>query len=154
MAKNHPSIHPQKGLIQFQGDVKISTEMNLLDELSKPYLLEPARFLKKERAFELSLHASVTGVNALDKEFEEETCVSSISSQEAFFSLNSKVTLGSKLGISLDIPRTLVLEKRLKVLLTGTVISIQAKTGNQKKQRIALKLDKKYKILPCLPSTT
>jgi len=96
----------------------------------------------------------VTGVNALDKEFEEETYVSSISSQEAFFSLNSKVTLGSKLGISLDIPRTLVLEKRLKVLLTGTVISIQAKTGNQKKQRIALKLDKKYKILPCLPSTT
>jgi hypothetical protein len=128
--------------------------MNLLNELSKPCLLEPARFLKRERAFELSLHALVTGVDALDKKIEEETYLSSISSQEAFFSLNSKVIVGSKLSISLDIPRTLVLEKRLKVLLTGTIISIQAKTVNQKKQRIALRLDKKYKILPCLPSTT
>jgi hypothetical protein len=128
--------------------------MNLLDELTNLSLLESSRFLKKERAFELSLHALVTGVNALDKGFEEETYLSSISSQEASFSLNSKVTLGSKLSISLDIPRTLVLEKRLKVLLTGTVISIQVKPGNQKKQSIALRLDKKYRILPCLSSTT
>lgn len=108
---------------------------------------------KRERAFELSLPALVTGIDALENRFREKTLITSISSEEARIWLRSQVSIGTKLDISLDIPKTLILESGLKLQLTGTVRLIQTDTSqNGKKQLISLRLDKKFKLIPVAPT--
>ena len=101
---------------------------------------------RKERAFKLSLTTSVSGVDAFGNSFQERTELTSISSQEAAFLLNSRVTIGSPLSLSLDIPKTLILESPLKMLLCGKVKCVRAETNRGKKQFISIELDKTYKI--------
>jgi len=63
------------------------------------------------------------------------------------------VPVGTKLDISLDIPKTLILESSLKLQLTGTVLLTQTDPArNGKKQLVSLRLDKKFKLLPIPPS--
>jgi hypothetical protein len=108
---------------------------------------------KRERAFELSLPALVTGLDALENRFREKTLISSISAEEATVWLRSPVTIGAKLDISLDIPKTLILENSLKLQLSGTVKLAQLdSTRLGKKQLISLQLDKKFKLLPIPPN--
>jgi len=92
-------------------------------------------------------------VDALDNKFREKTQVLSISSEEATVWLRSRVMLGSKLDLALDIPKTLILENHLKLRLSGTVILMNndsARVG--KKQLVSLRLDKKFQLLPIPPS--
>jgi hypothetical protein len=102
--------------------------------------------VKRERIFELSLPALITGINAVGEEFQEYTEIISLSSQEAIFKLNSKVVIGSKLNLSLDIPKTLFLENQLKVEMSGNVRFAKAEQNDSKKQLIILRLNKNYKI--------
>lgn len=103
---------------------------------------------KTEKSFELTLSTLVSGVDVFRKEFQEQTTLAYINSQEATFWLNTKVTLWSKLDLSVEIPQTLTLEKCLKLIISGTVIEIKASTDDDKKQLISIRLDKKYKIQP------
>jgi hypothetical protein len=108
---------------------------------------------KRARAFELSLPALVTGVDALDNRFRERTLIASISCEEATVWLRSEVPDGAKLDISLDIPKTLILENSLKLQLTGTVLLSRADSSrNGKKHLVSLRLDKKFKLLPTAPA--
>ena len=121
-------------------------ETSLIKAFNKPSIQGAAKVVKRERAFELSLHALVKGIDALDNDFQERTQLSSISSQEASFGLNSKVMIGSKLALFLDIPKTLILEKPLHMFVSGRVIYVKADTGAGKKQLISIRLEKTYKI--------
>jgi len=124
-------------------------DMNAHEEDLKPSLHGAARAGKRERAFELSLPAVVTGLDAEGNKFREKTLLFSISSEEASVWLKSKVLPGSKLDVSLEIPKTLILENHLKLQLSGTVTITQADSErNGKKQLISLRLDKKFKLLP------
>ena len=120
--------------------------MNTPELSNKPSIQGATRFAKRERSFELSLPILVTGIEASGNEFQEYSELASISSQEAIFFLNSGVTIGSRLKLSLDIPKTILLENDLKLELTGRVIYVKAEQNNEKKQLIVLRLDKKYKI--------
>lgn len=127
--------------------------MNENEELSKPSNHGAARTGKRERAFELSLPALVTGLDALENKFREKTQLYSISSEEATVWLRSKVMVGSKIDLSLDIPKTLILENHLKLRLTGTVVLAQADSARAgKKQLVSVRLDKKFRLLP-IPSS-
>ncbi|MFB0566753.1 MAG: hypothetical protein ACETWK_13880 [Candidatus Aminicenantaceae bacterium] len=108
---------------------------------------------KQERSFELPVPIVVSGVDAKGNSFQEQTILSSISSFQATFELNSGVTIGSKIDLCLDIPKTLILENRLKLALTGAVIFVKVAANNNKKQQISVRLDKKYKIHPSSPKT-
>jgi hypothetical protein len=124
-------------------------EMNAKEDDFKPSLHGAAAAGKKERAFELSLPAVVTGMDADENKFREKTLLFSISSNEATLWLKSKVLPGAKLDVSLEIPKTLILESHLKLQLSGTVIISQADSErNGKKQLVSLRLDKKFKLLP------
>ncbi len=101
---------------------------------------------KRERIFELSLPALINGIDAVGKEFQEYTELISLSSQEAIFKLDSKVIIGSKLCMSLDIPKTLFLENQLKLEMSGNVRFVKAEHNDSKKQLIILRLNKNYKI--------
>jgi len=127
--------------------------MNEKEEPFKPSIHGASKDGKRERAFELSLPALVTGLDILENKFREKTLITSISSEEATVWLRSHVPIGAKLDISLDIPKTLILESSLKLQLTGTVLLIQTDSlRNGKKQLISLRLDKKFKLLPVPPS--
>ncbi len=102
---------------------------------------------RRERAFDLSLPALVSGQDASGRRFEERTDISSISAQEVSFRLKTRILVGSKLVLNLDVPRTLILEKPLRLLLSGSVVSASAEDGRGRRQNVSALLDRTYKLL-------
>jgi len=105
-----------------------------------------SRARKKERAFDLSLPARVTGLDAVGRKFEERTEICSISAQEASFRLQTRLLIGSKVLLNLDIPRTIILERPLRLLLSGTVAFVKSEDSLGKWQYLAARLDRGYKL--------
>ena len=154
MAKKSPFDSSPRGIVLAKSvaDNELP-KMNEKEEHFKPSIHGASKDGKRERAFELSLPALVTGVDVLENRFREKTLITSISSEEATVWLRSQVPIGAKLDISLDIPKTLILENSLKLQLTGTVLLTQTDSArNGKKQLVSLRLDKKFKLLPIPPS--
>lgn len=101
-----------------------------------------------ERSFDLSLPVTIKGIDAKGCEFQEHTKLQSISSEVATFWIDSGVTLGSKLNICLEVPKTIILENQMRVLLSGDVVFVKEDGSNHKKHLISVRLDKNYKIQP------
>jgi hypothetical protein len=124
----------------------LNPKMNEKRVYQKPSYQSALKEVKRERSFELTLPALITGIDALGDEFQEYTELISLSSQEAIFKLDSKVIIGSKLTLSLDIPKTLFLENQLKLEISGSVRFVRAEQDDSKKQMIILRLTNIYKI--------
>jgi hypothetical protein len=107
---------------------------------------------KRERVFELSLPALVKGVDARGRRFEERTDICSISAQEVSFRLNARLLIGAKMTVALDVPRTLILENPLRLLITGLVVHVQSETQNGKCQFVSLRLDRAFRLKPSPPA--
>lgn len=101
-----------------------------------------------EKNFDLFLPAVVSGIDAGGIEFSERTELSTMSSLKAHFGLKAKVTIGTKLDVVLNIPKTFILENQLKLRISGDVIFAKADADPRSKQLIAIDLDKTYKIRP------
>ena len=99
-----------------------------------------------EKNFDLFLPAVVSGIDAGGIEFKEKTEISSMSSIEAHFGLRTKVTIGTKLIVVLNIPKTFILENQLKLRISGDVITARADEDLESKHLISIDLDKTYKI--------
>jgi len=103
----------------------------------------------KEKAFELSLRVLVKGMDNRQNKFREKTQLLSISAKEATFWLRSRVAVGSRLDLELEIPKTLILENHLRLQVSGTVIRAQEEPNRTAKKRlVCIGLDKKFKLLP------
>ena len=126
--------------------------MRLDQEIRKTPIPGQNKNNKSERCFDLSLPILVTGENAQGKSFEERTELSSISSQEAIFVLKNRVMIGSGLTLSLNVPRTLILESQLNLIVSGEVIFATADPSQKGKQLVSVQLVKLYKIQPILAS--
>ncbi|MGB7295954.1 MAG: hypothetical protein WBC70_10230 [Candidatus Aminicenantales bacterium] len=150
MSKKSPFDSPPRGivLLAVPGD-NDTPNMEDKQESLKPSIHGASKAGKRERAFELSLPALVTGLDVMENRFREKTLISSISAEEATIWLRSQVTIGAKLDIALDIPKTLILENSLKLQLSGTVKLTQTdSTRTGKKLLVSLQLDKRFKLLP------
>ena len=101
-----------------------------------------------EKNFDLFLPAVVSGTDAGGIEFNEKTEISSMSSIEAHFGLRTKVTIGTKLIVVLNIPKTFILENQLKLRISGDVIIARADADPESKHLISINLDRTYKIHP------
>jgi hypothetical protein len=126
----------------------IQTDMRTERLSHKPSIQGTAKVSKRERAFELSLPALVSGSDVRGADFEEDTKVLSISSQNALFWLKSKVLIGTSLCVCLQIPKTIILENRLNLVISGTVNLVQANTNKKNNQLISIQLDRNFKIRP------
>ncbi len=124
----------------------LNPKMNTKKVYPKPSFQNALNEVKRERSFDLTLPALIMGIDAVGDEFQEYTDIISLSSQEAVFKLDSKVIIGSKLTLSLDIPKTLFLENKLKLEISGSVRFVRAEQDDTKKQMIILRLAKTYKI--------
>lgn len=103
---------------------------------------------ESEKVFEMFLPTLVMGMDAFGSHFQEKTELSRINSRKAVFTLRSRVTIGTALKLMLDIPKTLILENQLKLILTGKVDFVQLKSDSDGQQIIKIGLDKKYHIHP------
>lgn len=125
-----------------------SLAMNGENTPYNPSIRTAARAAKRERAFDLSLPASVKGQDARGKRFEEQTAICSISAQEVSFRLSTRLLVGAKMAVNLEIPRTLILESPLRLLVTGSVVQVQSEAHNGKSQFVTVRLDRSFRLRP------
>jgi hypothetical protein len=123
-------------------------EMNTAKAFHNPSTQGAAKAGKRERTFELSLPALVKGLDARGKRYEEQTQICAISAQEVSVCLNTRLLIGAKTTISLDIPRTLILESPLRLLVTGLVVYVRSESMNGKSQYVTVQLDRGFRLQP------
>lgn len=99
----------------------------------------------RERAFEIPVTARVTGVDAGGRRFEEAVPLVSISAREAALRLRPPLVIGTRIFITLDIPRTLILEKPLCLDLSGTVARVLAGV-NGRGHLVQVDLDRGFRL--------
>ena len=130
----------------YETSATIQSKMRTERLSHKPSIQGAAKVSKRERSFELSLPALVSGNDVKGKKFEESTRVLSISAENALFWLKSKVLIGTPLCVNLQIPKTIVLENRLNLMVSGTVKLVQAANNKKENQLISIQLDRSFKI--------
>jgi c-di-GMP-binding flagellar brake protein YcgR len=103
---------------------------------------------RREWRFDLPLPAKIEGKLPLGKVFKESTKIENISSKGVYFSLDSGVIIGSKLNLVIEMPQELGAGKKLKLCLGGLTVRLEELDKKTKKQGVALRFHKNYKILP------
>jgi c-di-GMP-binding flagellar brake protein YcgR len=101
---------------------------------------------RQEWRFELPLSAIVEGTLPEGSKFKEETILENISSGGAYFSLESGVTVGSKLNLVVEIPSKVTGGKKTKLCLGGLTVRLQKLDKEGKKQGIALSFDEDFQF--------
>ncbi len=102
---------------------------------------------RREWRFDLPLPAKIEGKLPRGKIFKESTKIENISSKGVYFSLDSGVIIGSKLNLVIDMPKELGGGKKLKLCLGGLTVRLEELDKKTKKQGVALRFHKNYKIL-------
>jgi len=110
-------------------------------------LAELIRNRRNEWRFDLPLPAMVKGVLPQGDTFHEKTTLQNISSGGAYFTLDSSVTVGSKLNLIIDLPPNLTEGKRVRLRLAGLTVRLSRSAGAGKKQGIALRFDEDYEFI-------
>jgi len=122
--------------------------MEMVKSLHDPSTQGAARAGKRERSFELSLPALVKGLDAAGRKFEERTAVCGISAQQVSFRLKARLMIDSRVTLFLDIPRTLILESPLRMVLSGAVVYVRLEDKDEKSQLIVARLDRGFRLHP------
>jgi len=110
-------------------------------------LAELIRNRRNEWRFDLPLPAMVEGVLPQGDTFHEKTTLQNISSGGAYFTLDSSVTVGSKLKLIIDLPPNLTEGKRVRLRLAGMTVRLSRSAGAGKKQGIALRFNEDYEFI-------
>ena len=127
---------------------KMRGDMEMAKSLHDPSTQGASKAGKRERSFELSLPALVKGLDAAGRKFEERTSVCGISAQEVSFRLKARLMIDSRVTLFLDIPRTLILESPLRMVLSGAVVYVRFEEKNEKPQFIVVRLDRGFRLHP------
>ncbi len=127
---------------------KMTTDTKKKKDTDKELTLaELIRNRRKEWRFDLPLPAMVEGELPAGDTFHEKTTLTNISSGGAYFTLDSGVTVGSKLNLIIDLPSNLTEGKRVRLRLGGLTVRLSKASGPGKKQGIALCFDEDYQFL-------
>lgn len=120
--------------------------MDVVKLLQDPSTAAPAKHAKRERSFEISLPALVKGLDASGRKFEERTSVCAISAQEASFRLKARLGIDGRVTLFLDVPRTLILESPLRLVLSGAVVYVRFEEKSDKQQFVVVRLDRAFRL--------
>lgn len=102
---------------------------------------------RREWRFELPLEATVEGKLPQGQPFQEKTTIENISSGGAYFGLDAKVVIGSKLNISINLPEKLTEGRKMQLHLTGTTVRLEKVEKKEKKQGVAVRFSRNYKFV-------
>jgi c-di-GMP-binding flagellar brake protein YcgR len=103
---------------------------------------------RREWRFDLPLPVKIEGKLPQGRKFKEDTKIENISSKGVYFSLDSGVIIGSKLNLVIDMPKELGGDRKLKLCLGGLTVRLEELDEKTKKQGVALRFHKQYKIIP------
>jgi len=123
-------------------------EMDMAKSLPDTSARVAVRADKRERIFELSIPVLVKGLDAAGRKFEERTSVCGISAQEVSFRLKARLIIDSRVTLFLDIPRTLILETPLRMVLSGAVVYVRYEEASTGQQFIVVRLDRGFRLHP------
>jgi len=102
---------------------------------------------RREWRFELPLKAEVQGKVPIGKTFKENITLENISSQGAYFCLDTGVTVGSKLNLMIDLPTGLTEGKKVKLRLGGLTVRLEKPNKKGKRQGVAIRFNKEFKFI-------
>jgi len=102
---------------------------------------------RHEWRFELPLAAMVEGTLPNGEKFREDTIVENISSGGAFFSIDSGVTLESKLELIIELPEKVTGRQKTILRLEGKTVRLEKLDKKQKTQGIALSFDEEFQFV-------
>lgn len=102
---------------------------------------------RREWRFFLPLRATIKGQMAQGEEFQEEATLDNISSTGAYFSLDSGLIVGSKLNLTIDLPKKLTEGKKMKLHVGGLTIRLEKPGKKAKKQGVAVRFSKEFKFI-------
>ncbi len=100
----------------------------------------------KEKGFNLSLPTRVEGQDMEGTFFNEKTSLSYISHQGSSFWLRTPISVGHDLKLIVDLPPKLAQDQKMKLIIRGKVIFVEAATDQIPKQRVSIKFENKYII--------
>jgi len=103
---------------------------------------------RTEWRFRLPLTAVVQGQLPRGEKFQEEATIENISSTGAYFCLDSGVAVGSKLNVIIELPPELGGGQKMKLLLGGITIRLEEVDKKDKRQGVAVRFKKDFKVLP------
>ncbi len=103
---------------------------------------------RREWRLELPLPVKIEGKLPDGRKFHEETTIENISAKGVYFCLDSGVIIGSKLNLAIDLPSELGGNKKLKLCIGGLTVRLEEKDKKGKKQGVALRFHRKFKIIP------
>ncbi len=102
---------------------------------------------RQEWRFELPLEAMVEGTLPNGKKFREDTIVENISSGGAYFSIDSGLTLESKLELIIELPEKVTGREKTILRLEGRTVRLEKLDKKQKTQGIALSFDEEFQFV-------
>jgi hypothetical protein len=102
---------------------------------------------RKEWRLSLPLSGIIEGKLPNGEPFQQSTIIDNISSEGAYFHLNTQITVGSKVHLTLDLPSRLTEGKPTKLRLSGVAVRVEKSANSSKKQGVAVEFEKKYKFL-------
>ena len=111
-------------------------------------LSDPQANRRREWRLELPLPAKIEGKLPDGKKFQEDTTIENISARGVYFCLDSGVIIGSKLNLAIDLPGRLAGQEKLKLCIGGLTVRLEEKDKKDKKQGVALRFHKNFKIIP------
>ena len=109
---------------------------------------EPIINRRREWRFDIPLTATVEGKLPKGKKFKESIILENISSGGAYFCLDSGVIVGSKINLVIELPEKIAKGKKLQLYLGGITIRLEEPNKEGKKQGVAIRFSKRFKIIP------
>jgi hypothetical protein len=98
--------------------------------------------------FAFPLPTRVEGRNSRGQEFSEDIVLSSINHQGSTFYLKSRVNVGERLRLVIDLPEKLSAGADLKLVVKGKATRVEAADTKGSRHRTTVAFDSKYVIKP------
>ncbi|MDI6697910.1 MAG: PilZ domain-containing protein [Candidatus Saccharicenans sp.] len=98
------------------------------------------------REFSLTLPMTVSGLDARGQEFQENSVLSTISSEQASFLLKTRVERKTVLKLVISLPPKLADGQPLVLVIKGRVKGSEQVPGQPELRRVILELDSRYFI--------
>lgn len=98
------------------------------------------------REFSLTLPMTVSGLDARGQEFQENSVLSTISSEQASFLLKTRVERKTVLKLVISLPPKLADGQPLVLVIKGRVKGSEQVPGQTELRRVILELDSRYFI--------
>ncbi len=99
-----------------------------------------------EQGFNIPLQTQIIGQDSKGNDFHEKTVLAYISHNGSSFWMVNDVVEGSELKLVIDLPPKLSDEKKLKLIIKGKVVFVEAPKNEDHRYRVSLKFDNKYII--------